>query len=463
MTPGAPTTSPPSSSTSWWASPRPTRRRARPTISPVPWPRPSCARRPAPASRRAAGGWPCPRRCANGPAAPMPKRQRRPRRITFRVLFFLVLLGALVCGAWYVIKVYVGDSYFVGTAEGPARHLPGPTRGLSGHRSQDRHPHRGDESPGRPDRGHSGAAGRGAGTDAERGQQLRGQPGGGRVQPPGPAAHLHVTVPRRRRLGSGDPGHDDGGLTWPGGSAGSGVGMVMCFARALPPAQQHPGGEGPPVRQRPQQPGRDRPEVRPAPGGTSRAPTARSWPRRSARPKATVPPGTSGSIPRRVAVLGCGGRRLAVSTATTASKSPTTPIWWLAQQARDLAEGSPHHVGPGHRQHHPDHLDEDAGGGARGPGRPRRGRRGPRSSDGGRIGHVRQPHLRPQSLVSLRTHKTQKAFTAEDIEINLSSASPPSPTWPIRTATSPRFDVQDSGDGGGLRPRAAVDQRLHAL
>lgn len=47
-------------------------------------------------------------------AAPTRPRARGPRRITFRVLLFLVLLGGLAYGAWYVIKVYVGDSYFVG-------------------------------------------------------------------------------------------------------------------------------------------------------------------------------------------------------------------------------------------------------------------------------------------------------------------------------------------------------------
>ena len=46
-------------------------------------------------------------------AGPPPKR-RGPRRITFRVLLFLIILGAIAYGAWYVIKVYVGDSYFVG-------------------------------------------------------------------------------------------------------------------------------------------------------------------------------------------------------------------------------------------------------------------------------------------------------------------------------------------------------------
>jgi protein phosphatase len=52
------------------------------------------------------------------PAEPARPKRKGPRRITFRVLFFLVLLGALACGAWYVIKVYVGDSYFVGLQKG---------------------------------------------------------------------------------------------------------------------------------------------------------------------------------------------------------------------------------------------------------------------------------------------------------------------------------------------------------
>jgi serine/threonine protein phosphatase PrpC len=47
-------------------------------------------------------------------AAPVRRRVKGPRRVTFRVLLFLVLLGGLAYGAWYVIKVYVGDSYFVG-------------------------------------------------------------------------------------------------------------------------------------------------------------------------------------------------------------------------------------------------------------------------------------------------------------------------------------------------------------
>jgi serine/threonine protein phosphatase PrpC len=41
-------------------------------------------------------------------------KRKGPRRITFRVLLFLILLGGVAYGAWYVIKVYVGDSYFVG-------------------------------------------------------------------------------------------------------------------------------------------------------------------------------------------------------------------------------------------------------------------------------------------------------------------------------------------------------------
>jgi PPM family protein phosphatase len=61
-----------------------------------------------------------------GPARPGPTssrdeprpRRRAPRRITFRVLLFLILLGGLAYGAWYVIDVYVGDSYFVGLQKG---------------------------------------------------------------------------------------------------------------------------------------------------------------------------------------------------------------------------------------------------------------------------------------------------------------------------------------------------------
>ena len=47
------------------------------------------------------------------PALPRPRR-RVPRRITFRVIFFLMLLAGLAVGAWYVIKTYVDDSYYVG-------------------------------------------------------------------------------------------------------------------------------------------------------------------------------------------------------------------------------------------------------------------------------------------------------------------------------------------------------------
>ena len=48
-------------------------------------------------------------------ASGLPRQRRHaPRRITFRVLLFLILLAALAYGAWYVIKTYVDDSYYVG-------------------------------------------------------------------------------------------------------------------------------------------------------------------------------------------------------------------------------------------------------------------------------------------------------------------------------------------------------------
>ncbi len=41
-------------------------------------------------------------------------RPRVPRRITFRVLLFVILLGGVVAGAWALIRWYVDTSYFVG-------------------------------------------------------------------------------------------------------------------------------------------------------------------------------------------------------------------------------------------------------------------------------------------------------------------------------------------------------------
>jgi len=56
---------------------------------------------------------------APGPVAEQARPKRKvPRRITFRVLLFLILLGGVAYGAWYVIKVYVGDSYYVGLQKG---------------------------------------------------------------------------------------------------------------------------------------------------------------------------------------------------------------------------------------------------------------------------------------------------------------------------------------------------------
>jgi PPM family protein phosphatase len=43
-----------------------------------------------------------------------PPRRKGPRRITFRVLLFLLLLAGLAVAAWLVIRFYVDDSYYVG-------------------------------------------------------------------------------------------------------------------------------------------------------------------------------------------------------------------------------------------------------------------------------------------------------------------------------------------------------------
>jgi protein phosphatase len=59
-------------------------------------------------------------------AAPATKGRRRdrgpkkPRRITFRVLFFLVLVGALAYGAWSLIRWYSNSSYYVALVTNPS-------------------------------------------------------------------------------------------------------------------------------------------------------------------------------------------------------------------------------------------------------------------------------------------------------------------------------------------------------
>ena len=44
----------------------------------------------------------------------VPRRVRGPRRVTLRVLFFFVVLGAVAYGAWALIRWYVDGSYYVG-------------------------------------------------------------------------------------------------------------------------------------------------------------------------------------------------------------------------------------------------------------------------------------------------------------------------------------------------------------
>ncbi|MGA2522192.1 MAG: hypothetical protein ABSG81_15405, partial [Acidimicrobiales bacterium] len=48
------------------------------------------------------------------PAAPARPHVRVPRRITFRVIFFVILLGGVVYGGYSLIRWYVNNSYFVG-------------------------------------------------------------------------------------------------------------------------------------------------------------------------------------------------------------------------------------------------------------------------------------------------------------------------------------------------------------
>jgi protein phosphatase len=71
-----------------------------------------------------------------GPEAPAAKGRRRdkgpkkPRRITFRVLLFLVLIGALAYGAWSLIRWYSNSSYYVALVTNAA--LPPCPAGYAG-------------------------------------------------------------------------------------------------------------------------------------------------------------------------------------------------------------------------------------------------------------------------------------------------------------------------------------------
>jgi PPM family protein phosphatase len=53
-------------------------------------------------------------------AATRPKKPRRPRRITFRVVAFILLVGAIGTGAYLLVRWYARASYYVGLAYAPS-------------------------------------------------------------------------------------------------------------------------------------------------------------------------------------------------------------------------------------------------------------------------------------------------------------------------------------------------------
>ena len=121
-----------------------------------------------------------------------------------------------------------------------------------------------------------------------------------------PAAHLcrhhHDHDDRATRR---PPPWRGGSLTWPDGSAGSGVRDGRLLLHPLPAAEQHPGGEGPSVRHRPEQPDRDRP----GPATPGRHPERR-------RPD----PGQDEARPQ-------GQRPTSTSASTPSSGPPSSPAW----------------------------------------------------------------------------------------------------------------------------------------
>lgn len=63
---------------------------------------------------------------------PAPPRRSAPRRVTFRVLLFLVLLGGLAYGAYSAVRWYVNSSYFVGVDRGEVVVFQGRIGGFIG-------------------------------------------------------------------------------------------------------------------------------------------------------------------------------------------------------------------------------------------------------------------------------------------------------------------------------------------
>ena len=223
-TPGAPTTSPPSSSTSWWARPR-RRGHGRRQAAHDLHRRRGTATGVVGAGAVGATGRRRPRPHGRGPGGrahptqtyrpapdhlPRPFLPRSPRGAGLRRLVrHQGLRGRLV---------------FRRAPEGRAGHLPGPSRRVSGPRTQDRHPYRDDHGRCGFDRG-PGPAGRGPGADPVGSQPVRDQAWWRPSVPRRPPASCTATTTHSTTVPTDDHrGGDGGALTWPDGSAGSGWG-----------------------------------------------------------------------------------------------------------------------------------------------------------------------------------------------------------------------------------------------
>ena len=373
------------------------------------------------------------------------KAKRRERRIargrrliTFRTLLFLILFAAVLAGAFFAVRWYDTNSYFVGVDnnelviyQGRIGRLPlVPPGGGGAHRRH--HRRRSRHLPRRPQRrggGDSVASARSYVTNLVNHEELPERPDVGPVAPVSPhlvvdhaptaAAPSTTAAPARPRRGRPDGTADPAARDLHG----------AVLRGPVPPAQQHPGPQGQLAGQQPEQPpGPGRP-AQPAPGRHPLRRRRRSGPSGPEQQRLQVPAGLRPYTATLFSQIvgfdspSTGTDRASRPSTTRYLKSHTRP----AKTLRDLLVNRTDHdnvtltIGT--------KLQSSGGRGswtpptAHGAG-PGGGGRGPQPEDRRHRGHVLQSNLRPESAWSSQNSAVEQRPTAGPPRTRASHRSP---------------------------------------